>query len=70
MALNVWMSVNDELERIWKEVVVAKFKLQSRYLSGETEECPENISQNIQCPGRESNSVSTEYESGTLKSNY
>jgi hypothetical protein len=30
--------VNDELERIWKEADVAKFKVTSRHLPGGTEE--------------------------------
>jgi hypothetical protein len=30
--------MNDELERMWKEAVVAKFKILSRYFSGGTEE--------------------------------
>jgi hypothetical protein len=34
--------MNCELERIWKEAVVASFKVQSRHLPGGTEENHEN----------------------------
>jgi hypothetical protein len=34
--------VNDKLEMIWKEAVVANFKVISRYSSGGTEVKPEN----------------------------
>jgi hypothetical protein len=36
--------VNDELERVWKEVVIATFKALSWNLPGETEENHEHLS--------------------------
>jgi hypothetical protein len=36
--------VNDELERMWKEVVVAQFKVLSRLIPGRTDENYENLS--------------------------
>jgi hypothetical protein len=35
---NDWMKVNGEFKRIWKEVVVAKFKVVSWHSRGETQE--------------------------------
>jgi hypothetical protein len=32
------MTVNNELERMWKEAVMAKFKVLSQHLPGRTEE--------------------------------
>jgi hypothetical protein len=37
-ASNGWMIVNNKLEKIWKEEVVASFKLLSRHFLGGTEE--------------------------------
>jgi hypothetical protein len=39
--------VDDELERMWKEAVVAEFKVLPRHLPGETEENCEKISVRI-----------------------
>jgi hypothetical protein len=41
----VFIIVNDELERMWKEVAVAYFKVLSYHLLGGTEE---NVNQNSQ----------------------
>jgi hypothetical protein len=35
------MIVNNELERMWKEAVVAQFKVLSGHVLGRTEECYE-----------------------------
>jgi hypothetical protein len=43
--------MNNELERMLKEVVEAKFKVLSWYLSGGTKETHENLSQDSQSPG-------------------
>jgi len=37
--------VNDELEGMWKETIVAYFKVLSRHLPGGTEESHKNFSQ-------------------------
>jgi hypothetical protein len=36
------MVVNNEMERMWKEVVVASFKVLSECLPGKTEEKPQS----------------------------
>jgi hypothetical protein len=36
-------SMNDELERMWKEAVVNKLEVKSPYLSGEKEEDTKNL---------------------------
>jgi hypothetical protein len=56
--------VNDELERMWKEAVVFKFKVLSWYLS-RTEE-NHKTSQDSRPPGRDLNPVSPDYEVGVL----
>jgi hypothetical protein len=49
---NDWVVMNNELEGICKEVIVAWFKIPSRYILGETEENCENFSQDSLWPGR------------------
>jgi hypothetical protein len=49
--------MNDELERIWKAVVMAYVRYYSGILFGRIEENYENFSQDIQCPGRDLNQV-------------
>jgi hypothetical protein len=36
--------MNNELERMWKEAVIASFKVQSQHLLGGTEENTEKVS--------------------------
>jgi hypothetical protein len=45
--------VNDELERTWKEAIVAYFKVLPRHPAGGTEENLENLSQCIRSLGRD-----------------
>jgi hypothetical protein len=52
----------NELERAWKEAVVAYFNVLSRQFPGETEENYENLSQNRRSPGRDLKLRLTEYE--------
>jgi hypothetical protein len=56
--------VNDELEKMWKEAVVA-FKLLSRYFSEGTDEYHETP-QDSRSLGRELNPGPPEYEAGVL----
>jgi hypothetical protein len=56
--------VNDELEKMWKEAVVA-FKLLSRHLSEGTDEYHETP-QDSRPPGRDLNPGPPEYEAGVL----
>jgi hypothetical protein len=56
--------MNDELERIWKEAVVAWFKLLSLHLPGGTEEHNANSCHDSRSPGRDLNLRSPEYEAG------
>jgi hypothetical protein len=58
--------VNDELERMWKEAPVAKFKMLSQHLLGGTEENHENLNQDSQSPGRDLNPGPPEYEAEML----
>jgi hypothetical protein len=58
--------VNDELERISKEAVVAYFKPILRRLSGGTEENHVNQSQGGRSTGHDLNPGSLEYEAGAL----
>jgi hypothetical protein len=58
--------MNDELERMWKEAVVAKFKvLLFRHFPGGTEK-NQNVSQHSLSPGRNLNPGPPEYEAGVL----
>lgn len=43
IASNEWLVVDTELERMWKEVVVAYLKVLSRNLLAETEENHKNL---------------------------
>jgi hypothetical protein len=52
--------MNDEFEGMWKEVVVAYFKILSRHLCGRIEEAREK-SQDIRYHGRDSNQILPEY---------
>jgi hypothetical protein len=45
------MVVTYELERRWKEVVMAKFSVLSHHLPGGTEENHKTLSQDSQSPG-------------------
>jgi hypothetical protein len=45
--------VKDELERMWKEVVVPYFKVLSRQSPGGSKKNHENLSQYSRSPGRE-----------------
>jgi hypothetical protein len=49
------MKINDELERIWKEAVLALFQVLSQHLTGELRKLMENLSQDSQSPGRDLN---------------
>jgi hypothetical protein len=53
-----WIIVNNEFRRMWKEAVVASFKVIIRYLPGEK---PRNFCHDSQCPGRDSNWAPPEY---------
>lgn len=44
--------MNDELERLWKEVEVAKFQILSWKIPGRTKETTKNLSRNSRCPYR------------------
>jgi hypothetical protein len=59
------IKTNNELEIIWKEAVVALFKVLSRYLLGKAKENHETLSKNIRSPGRELNPGPPEYEFST-----
>jgi hypothetical protein len=53
------MMVNEELKRMWKEVVVAAFKILSRNLPVGTQESYEKPKPGSpKCPGQDSNRVS------------
>jgi hypothetical protein len=53
--------MNNELESMWKEAVIAQFNVLSRNLSGGTGEYHENLSQDSQLRGE----ISTRYPSNT-----
>jgi hypothetical protein len=57
--------VNDALERMRKEAVVALFKVLPRHLPGGTEE-KQKITQDRRSPGRDLNPGPPEYETGVL----
>jgi hypothetical protein len=63
---NERMIVNDELEKIWKEAVMTKFKVLSWYLPGGSEENHKNLSQDSQSPSQDLNLGPPEYEAGVL----
>jgi hypothetical protein len=52
---------------MWKEAVLAKFKILSQNLPGGTEK---NLSQDSRYPSRDLNPESPEYEAGALKLNH
>jgi hypothetical protein len=54
------VSVNDDLEGMWLEVIVAYFKVLSQH---SVEGRRRSLSQDIRCPGRDWNSWPSEYES-------
>jgi hypothetical protein len=54
------------LGRIWKEAVVAKFKVLSRHLPVETEKMTKVLSQDSRSPGRGLNPGPPEYKVGVL----
>jgi hypothetical protein len=56
-----WL-VSDELERFWKDAVVAKFKVPSRYSPRGTEKNHENLRQDSWSPDRDVNPGRPEYE--------
>lgn len=58
-------SLNNESESMWKEEVVAKFKVLSRHLPTEIEGKPQKP-QGFQFPGRDLNLGPTEYEAEVL----
>jgi hypothetical protein len=58
--------VYSELEKMWKEVVMAKFKVLSWHIPGGTEEIHKNLSQDSQCPSRNLNPVPPENKAGVL----
>jgi hypothetical protein len=54
--------MNDEWEKMWKDVVVVSF----RHFLGRNEENHEKICQDIRSPGRYLNPAPSEYEAGVL----
>jgi hypothetical protein len=52
---NVYMILNNESEKMWKEAVVAYFKLLHWHFRGNNEENHENLSQYRPCPEWDSN---------------
>jgi hypothetical protein len=47
--------MNDEVERMWKESVVAYFKSTTQHSPGGIEETMKDIRQDSQCPSHDSN---------------
>jgi hypothetical protein len=58
--------MNNGLIKIWKEAVLAKFKVLSRNLPEGTEKNHENLSQDRRSPSRDLNPGPAEYETGVL----
>jgi hypothetical protein len=58
--------MNDGVENIWVEAVMALFKVLSRHLPGRTGENYEHVKQDIRSPGRDLNPGLSEYEAGML----
>jgi hypothetical protein len=54
------------MERMWKKVVAAYFKLLYQYLLGRTDEKPEQLGQVNGAPGRNSNLGPSYYEADML----
>jgi hypothetical protein len=66
-----YMASNDkimdsELEGMWMETAVAKFKVVSRYLLERLRTTTASLSQNNQSPGRDLDPGPLEYEAGLL----
>jgi hypothetical protein len=66
-----WVIVNNKFERIWKEAVVAYFKVKSRNFSGGTQENHDKTSQDILYLDRDSkivplNTIQTHYRLSQL----
>jgi hypothetical protein len=59
------MIANDELEEMWKEVVVAWFNVLSRHFL-ELRRNYDNLNQDSRCPRRDSNLAPHEYKSEAL----
>jgi hypothetical protein len=66
VALNGRM--NNELERVWKETVLAQFSALSQYSKGGTEKNTKNLSQDCRSPGRDLNKGPPEFEARMLTS--
>jgi hypothetical protein len=58
--------MNDELERIWKEAVMAYFNVLSRHLSEGTEANHEKICPDVRTRGRDLKLEPPEYEAEVL----
>jgi hypothetical protein len=58
----------NELERMWKEAAVNKFKLLSSRLPGGTERTTEDLTEDIRFPGPGLNTGNPEYAAGDLTS--
>jgi hypothetical protein len=58
--------MNNELERVWMEVVVVYFMVISQHLPGSTEEHHKPLSQDSQSLGRDLNQRPPEYEAGMV----
>jgi hypothetical protein len=58
--------MNDELEVIWNEAVVAYFGHYPGLCLEGVRRVTKNLNQGSRCPGRDSNRAPSEYESGAL----
>jgi hypothetical protein len=58
--------VNDEVERTWKETIMASFKVLSQHFSGGIEENQDIFNQRRRSLGQDSNQGSPKYETGIL----
>jgi hypothetical protein len=67
IASNDWMAVNNDMERMLKEGVVAYFKLLFCYLSEGTKEKKKNVSRDIPCPSPDSNCSPPEFKGNALR---
>jgi hypothetical protein len=56
------MIVNGEMERLWKEEVMAQFKILSWHSHKDTEKNHRNVNQNDQYPRRVSSQAPAEYK--------
>jgi hypothetical protein len=64
MACVIFNVVNNELETMWKEAVVDKFKVLTRQFFGLTEVNHENLSRGIFFPSRHLNQGPLDHEGG------